>query len=219
MTTFADTTTAPGKTYSYEVRARDAAGNVSPPSNAASIAVPIPDTTAPGAPSGLSAQVAAGGVTLTWLAASDNVGVTNYEILRNGATLATVGAVTTFTDTTTAPGTTYSYQVRARDAAGNLSAPSSVVTVAIAPSGGNTTTPTVLSQVLRPEASAPKPRAATSGQSTAGRATTALTGGATGLLARTGIIALGAGAALLVAGTGSCYEPKHRGRRRRRGRH
>jgi chitodextrinase len=219
VTTFADTTTAPGKTYSYEVRARDAAGNVSPPSNAASIAVPIPDTTAPGAPSGLSAQVATGRVTLTWLAASDNLGVTNYEILRNGAALATVGAVTTFTDTTTAPGTTYSYQVRARDAAGNLSAPSSVVTVAIAPSGGNTTTPTVLSQVLRPQASAPKPGASTSGQSTAGRATTALTGGATGLLARTGIIALGAGAALLVAGTGSCYEPKHRGRRRRRGRH
>jgi chitodextrinase len=214
VTTYADTTAAPGKTYSYQVRARDAAGNRSVPSNSVSIAVPIPDATAPSAPSGLSAEVGAGGVNLSWGASSDNVGVTNYEILRNGAPLATIGAVTTYADTTTAPGTTYSYQVRARDAAGNLSAPSSAVTVAIAPAA-NTTTPTVLGLTLRPQASTSQARAATSPSSstTAGRVTTALTGGPTGLLAWTGVVALGVGAALLFAGAGSYYEPRHRRRK------
>jgi hypothetical protein len=181
-----------------------------------SIAVPVPDTTAPGAPSGLSAEVGAGGVTLRWLSATDNVGVTNYEVLRNTAPLATVGAVTTYADTTTAPGTSYSYQVRARDAAGNLSAPSSVVKVTTAARGSTTTAPTVLGLVLKPQASASRPSATSgTGSTSAGPVTTALTGGSTGLLTRTGILAVGAGAALLIAGAGSRYEPRHRRRPKR----
>jgi chitodextrinase len=216
VTTYTDTTAATGSTYSYQVRARDAAGNLSAPSNTVSIAVPVPDTTAPGAPSGLSAEVGAGGVTLRWLSATDNVGVTNYEVLRNTAPLATVGAVTTYTDTTTAPGTSYSYQVRARDAAGNLSAPSSVVKVTTAARGSTTTAPTVLGLVLKPQASASRPSATSgTGSTSAGPVTTALTGGSTGLLTRTGILAVGAGAALLIAGAGSRYEPRHRRRPKR----
>ena len=215
LATYADTTAAPGTTYSYQVRARDAAGNVSAPSNTVSIAVPIPDATAPSVPSGLSAKVGAGGVDLSWRASSDNVGVTNYDIVRNGAPLASVGAVTTYTDTTTAPGTTYSYQVRARDAAGNVSALSGAVNVAIA-APTSTTAPTVLGLTITPQASAPQPSAATSGtgSTSAGRVTTALTGGSTGLLTRTGIVALGVGAALLMVGAGSRYEPRHRRRAR-----
>ena len=215
VTAYTDTTAAPGTTYSYQVRARDAAGNRSAPSDAATIAVPSPDTKAPDAPPGLSAEVKAGGVILSWLAASDNVGVTNYEIERNGAPLASVGPVTTYTDTTTAPGTTYSYQVRARDAAGNLSAPSAATSVTVAPLG-DTTLPTVLGLTIRPEAVVPTPRAAASrGRSRSdGRVTTALTGGPTGLLTRTGIVALGVGVALVVAAGGAGYEPRHRRRRR-----
>jgi hypothetical protein len=48
--------------------------------------------------------------------------------------------------------------------------------------------------------------------------TTALTGGSTGLLTRTGIVALGVGAAFLAVAGGSRYEPRHRRRRRVPGR-
>ena len=59
---------------------------------------------------------------LSWGAASDNVGVTGYEILRDGAPIATVGAVTSYADTTVSPLTHYDYVVKALDAAGNRSA-------------------------------------------------------------------------------------------------
>jgi len=61
-------------------------------------------------------------VNVTWSASTDNVGVNAYDVTRNGAALATVsGATTSFTDNTAAPNTTYTYAVRARDAAGNPS--------------------------------------------------------------------------------------------------
>ena len=54
--------------------------------------------------------------------------MTGYNIYRNGSAtaLAQVPVQTTYTDTTVSPQTTYSYTVRARDAAGNLSNPSPV---------------------------------------------------------------------------------------------
>lgn len=45
--------------------------------------------------------------------------MTGYEIFRNGSLLATVGIFTGYSDTTVSPSTTYQYQVRARDEAGN----------------------------------------------------------------------------------------------------
>jgi glucose/arabinose dehydrogenase/chitodextrinase len=83
---------------------------------------PPADTTPPERPTGLSTtSVAAGRVDLRWDQASDNVGVTGYEVFRDGASLATTGAVTTYSDTTVSPNTSYRYQLRARDAAGNWS--------------------------------------------------------------------------------------------------
>jgi hypothetical protein len=71
------------------------------------------------------------------VASSDAGGVASYEVMRDGAPLATVNApTTTFTDTTASPGTTYQYAVLARDVAGNPSAPSppaSVTTPAASP--------------------------------------------------------------------------------------
>ena len=58
---------------------------------------------------------------LSWGAATDNVGVTGYEILRDGHAIATVGAVTSYADTTVSPLTHYDYYVKAIDAAGNRS--------------------------------------------------------------------------------------------------
>jgi hypothetical protein len=80
------------------------------------------DTTPPSKPAGLAAvAVSAGQVDLTWDAASDDVGVTGYDVVRDGSVLATVGTVTTYRDTSVASSTSYAYRVAARDAAGNVS--------------------------------------------------------------------------------------------------
>ncbi|MFC4122865.1 fibronectin type III domain-containing protein [Nonomuraea zeae] len=96
------------------------------------------DTTAPSAPAGLaSPSRTANAVTLSWTAATDNVGVAGYRIYR-GATEAGTSATTTFTDTGLSPATSYTYTVKAYDAAGNTSAASAPVTVVTLPasSGG-----------------------------------------------------------------------------------
>jgi chitodextrinase len=93
------------------------------------------DSQAPTTPNGLTANATApNSVNLSWNAASDNLSVTGYDVLRNSAIVATVGAVTNYTDTQVSPAFTYQYQVRARDAAGNTSGystpPASVTTPA-----------------------------------------------------------------------------------------
>jgi glucose/arabinose dehydrogenase/chitodextrinase len=93
-----------------------------------------PDAQAPTAPTGLQAAVVtARRVDLSWNAAADNRGVTNYEIYRDGALLATTGAVTSYSDTTASPQTTYEYTVKALDEAGNRS-PASNAASATTPS-------------------------------------------------------------------------------------
>ncbi|WP_347404768.1 discoidin domain-containing protein [Micromonospora sp. WMMD1102] len=87
-----------------------------------------PDSQAPSAPTNLAyTQPASGQIRLTWNAASDNVGVTGYDVYANGTLRANVGNVLTYTDSQPASATV-SYQVRARDAAGNVSANSNTVT-------------------------------------------------------------------------------------------
>jgi chitodextrinase len=90
------------------------------------------DTTPPTAPTGVSATAASSSrVDVSWTAATDNVGVTAYDVLRDGVKVNTADITgTTFADTTVAPSTTYQYTVRARDAAGNsaVSAPPVSVT-------------------------------------------------------------------------------------------
>ncbi|MFH9727645.1 discoidin domain-containing protein [Streptomyces sp. NPDC017254] len=87
------------------------------------------DTQAPTAPGTLAlTQPATDQIRLTWNAATDNTGVTGYDIYANGALLTSVaGNVTTFTDTRPA-NQTVTYRVRAKDAAGNQSADSNAVT-------------------------------------------------------------------------------------------
>ncbi|GAA3801349.1 hypothetical protein GCM10022226_21310 [Sphaerisporangium flaviroseum] len=93
------------------------------------------DTTAPSAPSNLRASnVTAGGASLTWNASSDNVGVTGYDVYR-GSTIVGTATGTSFNVTGLSASTTYSFSVRARDAAGNTSPSSNTVTVTT-PSGG-----------------------------------------------------------------------------------
>ena len=69
-------------------------------------------------------------IDLGWSASTDAAGVTGYQILRNGSPINTVSGTTlTFADTTVSPSTTYSYSVKAFDAAGNYSAASNSVSV------------------------------------------------------------------------------------------
>jgi chitodextrinase len=126
VTTFQNTGLTASTTYSYTVRAFDAAGNISAPSSTAIAATQAaPDTTAPSTPTGLTATAASSSrINLSWAAATDNVGVTGYNVYRNGTQIATLGAVTTFQNTGLAASTTYTYTVLAFDAAGNASGPS-----------------------------------------------------------------------------------------------
>jgi chitodextrinase len=83
------------------------------------------DATAPGAPSALRSTATDNSVTLTWNAATDNTGVTGYDVYLNGTYLAsTGGTTTTYTAAWLNPSTSYSFAVRAKDATGNESAAS-----------------------------------------------------------------------------------------------
>jgi len=127
-TSFVDATATPATVYSYSVVAYDAGGNVSAPSASAAVSTP-PDATPPTAPSGLTATVQGPGrVDLSWVGSSDNVRVAGYDVLRDDAVVGTSGT-TSFSDVTTQPRTTYRYQVRARDASGNVSSLSASTTV------------------------------------------------------------------------------------------
>src|SRR6185436_10065289 len=123
VTSYNDDTVGGATSYAYSVKALDAAGNPSAASDVANVTTP--DGTPRGAPTGLTATaVSASQIDLSWPAATDNIAVTGYKISRGGSAIATVGAVTTYSDTTAAPNTSYTYRVRALDAASNLSDPS-----------------------------------------------------------------------------------------------
>ncbi|MBY8879422.1 cellulose binding domain-containing protein [Streptomyces sp. PLK6-54] len=99
------------------------------------------DTQAPTVPGGLTVTgTTASSASLSWSPASDNVGVTGYNVYRGGQ-LAGSATGTSFTDTGLSASTAYTYTVAARDAAGNVSAPSAAVTATTASSGGGNPPP------------------------------------------------------------------------------
>ena len=88
------------------------------------------DTEAPSVPVNLAGTAfSSTAVVLYWTQSEVNVGATGYDIHRDGVFI-TTHTDNTFTDTGLTPGAEHSYQVSARDAAGNVSALSSAVTVA-----------------------------------------------------------------------------------------
>ncbi|WP_051941238.1 glycoside hydrolase family 48 protein [Phaeacidiphilus oryzae] len=90
------------------------------------------DTTPPSAPTGLTATaVTASSVSLSWQAATDNVGVAGYQVLRGGTQVGSTTSLS-YTDTGLTASTKYTYTVTASDAAGNVSPPSAAVTATTA---------------------------------------------------------------------------------------
>jgi hypothetical protein len=108
-------------------------------------APPPPDAQAPTAPGTPATTVSGQNVSLSWSAATDNVGVTRYRVHRSttagftpsGANQVGTATGTTFADNGLAPGT-YRYKVVAEDAAGNVGPPSGEGTATVqqqAPAG------------------------------------------------------------------------------------
>jgi chitodextrinase len=144
---FNDTGLTASTSYSYRARATDAAGNLSTYSNiATTTTLAGADTTPPTAPSNLTATAASSSqINLAWTASTDNVGVTGYRVERcqsagcnNFAQIAAPTA-TTFNDTGLTASTSYSYRVRATDAADNLSAYSNVASATTSAANSNIT--------------------------------------------------------------------------------
>ncbi|MET7928250.1 glycoside hydrolase family 18 chitinase [Streptomyces sp. NPDC005349] len=77
----------------------------------------VPGDAAPSAPGTPTASsVTDTSVKLAWTAATDDKGIKNYDVLRDGAKVATVTG-TSYSDTGLTAGTDYSYTVQARDTA------------------------------------------------------------------------------------------------------
>jgi chitodextrinase len=142
VTTFTDSGLSAGQQYSYTVVALDPAGNASPATTPLQVTTTTAqDTTAPTVPTGVTAT-ASGTTTITvsWTASTDPDDASSsltYDVYRYSSLIGTVPGTSalTFTDSSLQSGTSASYDVVARDPAGNQSAPSKTVwaTTASAP--------------------------------------------------------------------------------------
>ena len=137
-TAFIDRTITAGSTYLYTVNAMDAQGNASAWSTPLEVSVALQDTTPPSVPKNLTLNSASDTkVAFSWTASTDNVGVSNYEVARDGLVMG-LSQTTYFIDSTITPGTIYLYTVKAVDTMGNASAWSTPLQV---------TTPQVMAQL------------------------------------------------------------------------
>lgn len=106
------------------------------------------DTTAPSAPTTLTASATTPTTTnISWSASTDDVGVTGYEVYR-GVTLVGTVSTTAYNVTGLTGSTTYSFAVKAKDAAGNISATSNTLNVTTAAPGGSTATDLLFSEYI-----------------------------------------------------------------------
>lgn len=93
---------------------------------------PSTDTTPPTAPANLSGNtVSDTQINLGWQASTDKVGVTSYDVYRNNAKIGS-SLTPSYSDSELAASTSYSYFVKALDAAGNVSPSSNTVAVSTA---------------------------------------------------------------------------------------
>jgi len=114
--------------YVFTVKAKDASNNISVSSNAVTVTTLAQDTEAPTAPSLSASGTTNVSTTLTFTGATDNIGVTAYEIYKDGALIATVNN-SPYTVNGLSASTTYIFTVKAKDDAGNVSPLSNAVSV------------------------------------------------------------------------------------------
>jgi acid phosphatase type 7 len=131
VTPLSYTTLTNGGTLDLRVFMRNAVASHSFDVDNVSLTAPSADAGSPTAPQDLAATyISDTKVGLSWSPSSDEVGVTGYQIARDGAPLTSVPAAqTTFVDSGLTPATEHSYTVTASDQAGYASAPSAAVTV------------------------------------------------------------------------------------------
>ncbi len=149
-TSYAVTGLTPGAVYSFSVKAKDAAGNASVASNVVDITT-LTDADAPTAVVLSAAGTTASATTLSWTAATDNVGVIGYDVYQ-GTTLKASVTTLTYVATGLTAGTAYTFSVKAKDAAGNSSTSNTVsittLTVAYCASQGTSATNDRISKVV-----------------------------------------------------------------------
>ncbi|GLF96589.1 glycosyl hydrolase family 18 protein [Streptomyces yaizuensis] len=115
---------APASRHTFTVRARDVRGNTGPPGPPLALTTvdPATDPVPPSVPQGLRVTArTASSLSLAWTASADNVAVAVYEVFRSGVLVATVTGTSVTVDRLS-PVTSYSFTVRARDTADNVSA-------------------------------------------------------------------------------------------------
>ena len=129
-TTFSVIGLTASTTYSFSVKAKDAAGNLSLSSNLVSVTTlaPVLDTTLPTAPTLTATGTTQTTTNLSWSGATDNVAVTSYDVYQGASLIASV-ASTSYTVSGLTASTAYTFSIRSKDAAGNISAPSNIVNV------------------------------------------------------------------------------------------
>ncbi|MFF9038558.1 fibronectin type III domain-containing protein [Streptomyces sp. NPDC014892] len=146
----------PSTTYVFTVRARGASGDLGPPSAEVRVTTPAAGTAdrrAPSRPGRLEGKVLGSrAVQLSWEPSTDDRDVVSYDILQGGSKIHGVGGEQTAAVVTgLRPGTRYSFTVRSRDAADNLSPVSAPVRLTTAPGAddGRATAPTGLRATAR----------------------------------------------------------------------
>ncbi len=131
--TYAVTGLLANSNYSFTVKAKDAAGNSSVASNAALVKtlsnnVVTTDVTPPTPPTLTASGVSVNSVNLSWTAATDNIGVTSYDIFKGNMLIKNTTA-RTYAVTGLLANSNYPFTVKAKDAAGNSSISSNVAFV------------------------------------------------------------------------------------------
>lgn len=112
----------PSTAYSFTIKARDYSYNKSADSNALNVTTLTRDTEAPTVPSGLKAFfITDESIAFSWNASADNIGVTGYDIYKDGEYAGTTNE-THFSLEGLNAAVQYSITVKAKDEAGNISA-------------------------------------------------------------------------------------------------
>ncbi|MBT2209530.1 chitinase C-terminal domain-containing protein [Actinomadura sp. NEAU-AAG7] len=127
---------AAGTRYSFSIRARDTADQLSAATDAVTVTTTgTGEDTPPSKPADLRVTKTTGdSVALAWTAATDDHGVTGYDVLQNGSVVQSVTGTTATVSGLTAG--SYKFTVRAKDSAGQTSALSNEVTATVGPGTG-----------------------------------------------------------------------------------